>query len=523
MQLPLGFIMNTKLPNYSYMLLVILIGVILPRIFLIGGYPMGDEGTYATFSLLQQAAPSSDAGTFALYPRLTSFVFDFDGNHIFYLRLIDLLVAILAAFLMISILNELASNKLVALLATILFLLVMNQFIFIHRGFSNSIYVAYVFLFGALFYLLKFKKENLYRSAFIIGYLIGVSVLFREPFVLFSPIIGLYLLIDSGFKAGLFYVLGGLISLVVAILVLELIGVSLDTIISSYVDLGNMYSQLRSNYSNINALNRFISATWVVLLFAFIVNAIYVFKYRGSLKSELWDSKWLLFLFIALVPLVEPLTKYSVPYTFALTLPGLFFATSIAMNALFNNASDKVKIYWLGLLIIPVLFYCANLVGNIPHKILWGGNFDGWSSSGFDNDRYLRASLVVARVSRAGDTVAMTGDLYPIFPVTVRAPIHLDMADLDRTVVQLDLTAEQLAGLLKQCTPDSIFLSSEQPKTSRIVAEAIELTDMYKLAARIESPSAGYGRSGAFVFRVKDEFYNIKTQKFCKRNLREYL
>ena len=341
--------------------------------------------------------------------------------------------------------------------------------------------------------------------------------------MLFSPIIGLYLLIDSGFKAGLFYVLGGLISLVVAILVLELIGVSLDTIISSYVDAGSMYKNLRSNYSNINALNSFISATWVVLLFAFVVNAIYVFKYRGSLKRELLDSKWLLFLFIAFAPLVEPLTKYSVPYTFALTLPGLLFATSIAMNALFNNASDKVKIYWLGLLIIPVLYYCANLVSNIPHKILWGGNFDGWASSGFKNDRYLRASLAVARVSRAGDTVAMTGDLYPIFPVTVRAPIHLDMADLDRTVVQLDLTAEQLSGLLKQCTPDSIFLSSEQPKTSRIVAEAIELTDMYKLAARIESPSAGYGRSGAFVFRVKDEIYNIKTQKFCKRNLREYL
>jgi len=121
---------------------------------------MGDEGTYATSSLLQNVAPASDSGAFWLYSRFTSFIFDFDGNHILYLRLVDLFVASLAAFLMISIANELTSNKLVAVLATIIFLLVMNQFIFIHRGFSNPIYVAYVFLFGALFYLLKFRKKT---------------------------------------------------------------------------------------------------------------------------------------------------------------------------------------------------------------------------------------------------------------------------------------------------------------------------------------------------------------------------
>ena len=143
--------MNTKIFSYSYTLLAILLGVILPRVFLIGGYPMGDEGTYATLSLLQNVAPASDWGAFWLYSRFTSFIFDFDGNHILYLRLVDLFVASLAAFLMISIANELTSNKLVAVLATIIFLLVMNQFIFIYRGFSNPIYVAYVFCLGPYF------------------------------------------------------------------------------------------------------------------------------------------------------------------------------------------------------------------------------------------------------------------------------------------------------------------------------------------------------------------------------------
>ncbi len=483
---------------------------------------MGDEGTYATLGLVQHVSPSSDSGAFGLYSRLSSFVYAFEGNHIFYLRVLDLVVASIAGFLLFTIVQKISSNNLVAIFVSVSFLLAMNQFGFIHRGFSNPIYAAYIFLFGAL-YLLFNKHQISTRVIFFVGLLLGLAVLFREPFVLFALTVGLFVLVNEGFKNSISYIAGGLTALFAALIVLRINGVTPETILASYQDAGQMYAQLRANYSNLGSLERFIQLTWPVLSLFALVSALYLYSALRNDKSHVVQSKWVFFVLLAFAPLIEPALKYSVPYTFALSLPGLLMATIVALNYLVKNEVLSSTRTVMPILLLVVVFYGYQHVKQIPNKILWGGAWSGWSTSGFQNDRYLKASLAIARVSKAGDTIAMTGDLYPIFPVTVRAPVNLDMADLDRTVVQLGLTAELLSDLLKQCTPDSIFLSSEQPKTSRIVAEGIELTNMYDLVGRIESPSAGYGRSGAFVIRLKDEYYKVKSQKFCKKNIREYL
>jgi len=503
-------------------LAVIIFGVVLPRVLVFGGYPMGDEGTYATLGLVQYVSPGSDSGSFWLYSRLFSFVYAFEGNHIFYLRLVDLLVASIAGFLLFSIAQIISLNNVIAILVTMSFLLAMNQFGFIYRGFSNPIYAAYIFLFGALYLLLNSHQISS-RIIFFVGFLLGVAVLFREPFVSFALAVGLYVLTIERVKNTIFYIAGGLTALVAALLVLRINGVSPETILASYQDVGQMYAQLRENYSPPGSLERFIQLTWPILSLFGLVSAIYLYSVYKNDKAHVVQSKWFFFVLLAFAPLIEPALKYSQPYTFALSLPGLLMATIVALNYLVKNEILNPTRIVIPILLLMVVFFGYQHVKQMPNKILWGGSWDGWLTAGFQNDRYLKASLAVARVSKANDTVAMTGDLYPIFPVTVRAPVHLEMTDLDRTVVKLGLTAEQLSGLLKQCTPDSIFLSSEQLKTSRIVAEAIELTNMYDVVGRIESPSAGYGRSGAFVIRLKDEYYKAKSQKFCKKNIREYL
>jgi len=49
--------MSEKLSSYTFVFVAALCGVIVPRIFLLGGYPMGDEGIYATTALSQFASP----------------------------------------------------------------------------------------------------------------------------------------------------------------------------------------------------------------------------------------------------------------------------------------------------------------------------------------------------------------------------------------------------------------------------------------------------------------------------------
>lgn len=511
---------NKNFSTYALAIAVVVFGVIIPRLILIGGYPRGDEGTYATMALVQFYAPFSDYGTFWLYPRLSSFVFYLNGNHILYLRLLDIFISCLAAILMVVVAIKLMHIKSIAFIATMVFLIVMNQSVFIHNGFANPIFAAYVFLFGALLLVLNMDKGPLILQAFVIGFTVGVAVLVREPFVLFGLALGFYIMVKNGLKPALAYALGGLFSLAVAIGGLHLIGVSVQTIIANYFEVGSIYTQLRGGYSNLKPLKSFIQKTWPLILFVLIVNVIYVYRLRGSRLKELWNSKWLLFIFIALVPLVEVLIKYSTAYTFALILPGLLFSTLISLKFIYENSSQIPKNIGHGGLAILVLYFGVNLFSNVPNKLLWAGGFDGWLSSGFENNNYLIAAQAVSSVSKTGDTLAMTGDLYPIFPVTLMAPINFDMADLDRTVVQHGLNAEQLSILLKKCSPDTIFLSTTYPRTSSIVAEAIELSDMYNLLSRLDSVSARYGDEGAFVFRLKDEFYQLKTNKFCKKNIK---
>lgn len=511
---------DKKISTSTFAIAIVVFGIIIPRIFLIGGYPRGDEGTYATMALAQFYAPFSDYGTFWLYPRLSSFIFYFDGNHILRLRLLDMFMSCVAAFLMFLVATKLISIKSIAFISTIVFLIVMNQSVFIHNGFANSIFAAYAFLFGALLLVLRMDEAPLFWQPFIIGFIVGWAVLFREPFVLFGFAIGFYILVAYGFRSALAYVLGGLLSLAIAIVGLNLIGVSTSTIVSAYLEGGLVYTQLRGEYSNLEPLKIFIQKTWPLILFMFVINTIYVYKLRGSRLRQLWASKWLLFIIIALAPLVETLMKYSQAYTFATILPGLLFATLISLSFIFESLSEKLKNISLGGLTILVIYFGLNLLGSIPNKILWPGDLDGWASSGFKRNGYLAVANAITNVSKPGDTLAMTGDLYPIFPVTLMAPINFDMADLDRTVVQHGMNAEQMSELLKKCSPDIIFLSFSQPETSSIVAKAIDLSDIYNVVWQSESDSARFGDKGAFIFRLKDEFYKLKAEKFCKVNIK---
>jgi hypothetical protein len=511
---------NKKFLTYTLAIAVVFFGIIIPRVYLIGGYPRGDEGTYATIALSQFYAPFSDFGTFWLYSRLSSFIFYFDGNHILYLRLLDMFISCVAAVLMFLVATKLISTQSIAFISTIVFLIAMNQSVFIHNGFANPIFAACAFLFGALLLVLRMDNPPLFRQPFIIGFVVGWAVLFREPFVLFGLAIGFYILVAKGFRPALAYMLGGLLSLAVAIVGLNLIGIRAQTIFSTYLEIGSVYTQLRGDYSNLNPLIIFIEKTWPLILFVFVVNAFYVYKLRDSRLKELWDGKWLLFIIIALVPIIETLIKYSAVYTFALSLPGLMFATLISLNFIFESLSEKLKKISLGGLAILVIYFGMNLLGNIPNKILWPGDLDGWASSGFKRNTYLMAAHAVTGVSKDGDTLAMTGDLYPIFPVTLMPPINFDMADLDRTVVQQGMNAEQMSALLKKCSPDIIFLSSIHPETSAIVAKAIDLSDIYNLVWQSEPGLTRFGDKGAFVFRLKDEFYKLKAEKFCKKNIK---
>ena len=137
---------------------------------------------------------------FRLYPIMTHWVYSLDVNQIIVLRLIDGLVAITASIIFFKvILKESGSTLFTVILATVLFI-VMNDVEIVFYGYSNSIWAAYLPLFTALLVWQKSSKADTF-SFYVIGALVSLGVLLREPFLPFFLLAGFAILIGYGWRA----------------------------------------------------------------------------------------------------------------------------------------------------------------------------------------------------------------------------------------------------------------------------------------------------------------------------------
>ncbi len=87
--------------------IIILLATVIQRLMVVGGLPTTDEGIYAYQAQLIHSSLTAgkglpDAGTLNLYPMLLSWVFEITSNSLIIFRLMDLLVAITASWLLES-------------------------------------------------------------------------------------------------------------------------------------------------------------------------------------------------------------------------------------------------------------------------------------------------------------------------------------------------------------------------------------------------------------------------------------
>ncbi|MDR3158816.1 MAG: hypothetical protein LBU11_07360, partial [Zoogloeaceae bacterium] len=135
---------------------IILAGTIFPRLVALGFFPTQDDGYYTYvaqqihYSFVHgQGIP--DVGGPSLYPMLCSWVFSLQYNPMIALRLIDLGMAVVMAFLWYKVLARICNNNTGAAIITFIFAFTMNYPAFIDSGFKNSITVAFVPLLLALY------------------------------------------------------------------------------------------------------------------------------------------------------------------------------------------------------------------------------------------------------------------------------------------------------------------------------------------------------------------------------------
>jgi len=185
--------------------IAILAATIFPRLMVLGGLPTTDEGFYAyqaqvIHSTLTAGEGLPNDGFLAIYPMLLSWVFEFTANHFVLLRLVDLVVAAVAAYILFLVLKRESGSLFGGALISFVFLFIMNQPLFIQTGFKNSIFAAYVPLFFALKMTQNFKRDE-YKGWGYVGILVVLAVLLRETFLYFFLVATLSAYIIGGWRA----------------------------------------------------------------------------------------------------------------------------------------------------------------------------------------------------------------------------------------------------------------------------------------------------------------------------------
>jgi len=498
-------------------ILLVILAIVIPRLMLAGGLPATDEGFYAYYAQimhasLAQGAGLPDTGPLMLYPLMLNWVFDFGANPMVALRLVDLLIAAAGGYAMFRVIEIESRSRLGAILISSLFLFAMNQSVFIQYGFKNSIHAAYLPLLAALWLGLNTPSITTSHRWLGIGALLSVAVLLRETFLPLMVLGAGAVIVSRGVRAFGLLVAGafGAGVLITGAILAARGGVA--AALESYRDAGLVYASVAEQRVELffKSGGQALRESLVPVIVAGM-GLIVTFAHRMSGKRLTSLHKMTFWLSAALLPLLEPATKIGFPYHFGVCLVGLAGLTALG----WRNMSD------CSCTILPHLttgvFCIALFVHVIPHLVplgnAWPQTFEvlaefksgEWPENLTDKSNYLLAAQAIRQATPPGGTVAVSGFMFSLYPLTGHLPPLPEFANLSATLITLELSDLRLREALRRCPPDVVMTTSrtDWPGGAELLA-AVRETNIYEEIIEIPTTNdRDYGGFGGFVFRVK--------------------
>lgn len=501
------------------LILVVVLSVALPRLMLVGGLPTTDEGFQAYYAQLMHANIAAgnglpDTGPLMLYPLLLNWVYAFGANPMVALRLVDLLVAMAAGYALVRVIEKESRSRQGALLLGALFLFTMNHTLFIQFGFKNSIHAAYLPLLTALYLGLNAPPGATASRWLGVGALLSMTVLLRETFLPFMFLGALSVLISRGIRPFALLAAGGFGAGVLIIgAVLSARG-GVSALLDSYRDAGLVYKAVADQrvelfFSSSDIALRESLVPIVVAGIGLIVTLAFGIskKHHASLlRAAFWLSA-------ALVPLVEPATKIGFPYHFAVALPGLAGLAALGVRSLRENA-PALQHLTTGVLCIALMAQAVPRLAALgdawPQTIEVLADFKSgeWPENLIDKSNYLLAAQAVREASPPGGTVAVSGFMFSLYPLSGHLPPRPELANLSATLITLGQSEPQLREALLRCPPDVVMTTTrtDWPGAAELLA-AVQNTRIYEQVAEIPTTnSRAYGNFGGLVFRASKHF-----------------
>jgi hypothetical protein len=131
-----------------------------------------------------------------------------------------------------------------------------------------------------------------------------------------------------------------------------------------------------------------------------------------------------------------------------------------------------------------------------------------WPRNLTDKTNYLLAAQAIRQAIPRGGTVAVSGFMFSLYPLTGYLPPLPEFANLSATLIKLKLSAPRLSDALLRCPPDIVMTTNrtDWPGNSELL-EAVRETGIYEEIAEIPTTNnRAYGNFGGFIFRATKHF-----------------
>ena len=511
---------HLKNPNLIAVIIALLTTGFL-RLQLLSGLPDSDAGVY-TFASQYIYNNLKDGEALAsmplhLYQFMTSWVYGLEVNQYILLRFIDGLVAIAASIILFKVILKESGNTVFAVILMTALLILMNQPEIILYGYRNSIWAAFIPLFSALLIWQNSNIEDKY-SFYSIGGLISLGVLLREPFLPFFIFAGIAILIGYGWRVLVKYLIGSaVVGFGVLGLMLMFRSWDLISLIDVYILSGSIAATFNKASITFTSFLPSIKSNWFIYSTA-TASIFYMIQLYSNDKNRVNMNRVSFWLLITLIPILEIISKASFAYHYANSLPGLAGLTALGWRYMSNQESKRTKkiaIIGIGLIsliiILPImdrkLIKSSYIIS--PLDAIQLVKFDIFRSPGFiEKSQYLIAAKKIYELAREDSTLATTGLMAVLFPLTGLAPSSYALHDLGKLFIKLNYDESKLIAMIEQHRPTIIITAGANIAYEKKLPKVIEKTNLYNKVGIINgNQNIEYGwkfKNPGIIYRLKD-------------------
>ena len=480
--------------------------------------PASDAGYYTfvsqwLFNAISQDILIKDSKLF-LYTFMTSWVYGLDVNQIILLRIIDCFVAVAASIVLFKVILKESGSKLFTVILLTPLLIILHDPSYVVFGFRNPIWASYLALFSALLVWQKSSiKDNF--SFYLIGALVSLGILLREAFLPFSLLAWISIYITYGRRASVKYLIGSaLLGFSVLSFMLMFRGWDIENLIDTYILHVDAYKDYKGmGLTFTTGILNLMQIGWFVCALS-LASILYFIKLKFISKKSVSMNRFYFWVLVALIPLIEPIFKLGFNYHYSNSLIGLAGLTAMSWKYLSLQESKQIKKLSILLIGLMSLFIILPTVNNkvikkplvsLSDVINSVNNYDSFRSPQLvESDQYITLAAKIYSLSREDSTLATSGLMQVLHPLTDLLPPTYELSWLRYLYVKLNFDENKLIKIIKKHRPTLIVTTDWIPGEADMSA-IIDKIDLYEKVVVVPvNPKKNYGWKSGTIYRLKD-------------------